>query len=135
MMWFYDKLCLRSRVCISMCTQDKIIQPICFNLTIFLSCSWKYTIQTIFKYSYEDLKIRRFYQIEKGWLESGPLATNFGRGVHWGGGPFADIEMTLVCIGGALGALVRPIHLGKPWKTLFTIRTNKHFILYLNLGP
>lgn len=49
--------------------------------------------------------MRRFYQIEKGWLKSGPLATNFGRGLHWCGEAFADIKVTLVCIGGALAEL------------------------------
>lgn len=49
--------------------------------------------------------MRRFDQIEKGWLKSGPLAANFGRGIHQGGGPFADIEVTLVCIGGAFAEL------------------------------
>lgn len=38
--------------------------------------------------------MRRFYQIEKGWIESGHLAANFGWGLHWGGEAFADIEVT-----------------------------------------
>lgn len=91
--------------------------------------------------------MRRFYQIEKGWLESGPLTAHFGRGIHWGGGIFcgyrSDVGMHR---GSSCGARVDGVVIeGGLWydpyiqanrgETLFTIRTNKHFVLYLNLGP